>query len=266
MKLNRTLAVVLRQGYLIRGSLSRLIPLFAWVALDMVLWGFITKYLGGIASGFNFVSGMLGAVLFWDFMTRIMQGVTTAFFEDVWTRNFLNLFATPLTLPEYLAGLVLASLATSTVGLTVMLVLATVVFHLPFLAYGLAILPFMLILVITGLALGILGSALVLRLGPAAEWFIWPIPALLSPFAGVFYPLATLPPWMRAVARILPPAQVFENLRALAAGHGASGSGLLLGVLLSVLWLLAAGWVFTRIYRYAVRTGLFARFSAESVS
>ena len=28
-----------------------------------------------------------------------------------------------------------------------------------------------------------------LRLGPAAEWFIWPIPALISPFAGVFYPL-----------------------------------------------------------------------------
>ena len=39
---------------------------------------------------------LLGAVLLWDFLTRVMQGVTMAFFEDVWTRNFLNIFATPL--------------------------------------------------------------------------------------------------------------------------------------------------------------------------
>ena len=50
---------------------------------------------------------LLGAVLLWDFLTRVMQGVTMAFFEDVWSRNFLNFFATPLRTSEYLAGLVL---------------------------------------------------------------------------------------------------------------------------------------------------------------
>ena len=38
----RIAAIVLRQFYLIRGSFSRVVPLFAWVAVDMVLWGFIT--------------------------------------------------------------------------------------------------------------------------------------------------------------------------------------------------------------------------------
>ena len=47
------------------------------------------------------------------------------------------------------------------------------------------------------IALGIAGSAVVLRFGPASEWLIWPIPAVLSPFAGVFYPVSTLPNWMR---------------------------------------------------------------------
>ena len=37
------------------------------------------------------------------------------------------------------------------------------------------------------------------------EWFVWPIPALLSPFAGVFYPLSTLPHWMQVIAHLLPP-------------------------------------------------------------
>ena len=51
-----------------------------------------------------------------------------AFFEDVWSRNFLNIFATPLTISEYLGGLVLSSIATSAVGLLVMLLLASTVF------------------------------------------------------------------------------------------------------------------------------------------
>ena len=98
MSITRTFAIVLRQAYLIRGSFSRLFPLFAWVAVDIVLWGFITKYLNSVtASGFNFVPVLLGAVLLWDFLIRVMQGVTMAFFEDVWSRNFLNIFATPLS-------------------------------------------------------------------------------------------------------------------------------------------------------------------------
>src|ERR1700683_4200591 len=101
-------AVFLRQYYLMKGSLSRMLPLFAWVAIDMVLWGFITRYLNSITtSGINFVPTFLGAVLLWDFFTRVMQGVTMTFFEDVWTRNFLNIFATPLLISEYITGLVL---------------------------------------------------------------------------------------------------------------------------------------------------------------
>ena len=70
-----------------------------WVAIDIVLWGFITRYLNAVSgSGMNFVPTLLGGVLLWDFCTRIMQGVSTAFLEDVWSRNFLNLFASPLSI------------------------------------------------------------------------------------------------------------------------------------------------------------------------
>src|SRR6202049_2889674 len=137
MNIQRTGAIVLRQFYLLRGSPARVLPLFAWVAIDMVLWGFITKYLNSVASpGYNFVPALLGAVLLWDFFIRVMQGVTMAFFEDVWSRNFLNIFATPLSISEYIGGLVLSSIATSSVGLLVMLVLASTVFGLSFLVYG----------------------------------------------------------------------------------------------------------------------------------
>jgi ABC-2 type transport system permease protein len=265
----RTFAVVLRQYYLIRGSLPRFLPLFAWVAIDIVLWGFLSRYLNTVTTGgLDFVPRLLGAVLLWDFLTRVAQGVTVAFLEDVWSRNFLNFFATPLSVGEYVGGLVLTSVATSSVGLVVMLILATAVFGLPFLAYGTMAVPFLLILFLSGIALGIFGAALVLRLGPASEWFIWMIPATVSPFAGVFYPLESLPGWMQAVSRALPPSYVFEGMRQ-SLGTGAvsdAGSTLLWGGLLTLGYLGAAILFFQRTYRHAIRTGLIARYSAESVA
>src|SRR5271165_6494868 len=243
VSLPRTLAIPLRQFYLMQGSPARVLPMFAWVAIDMITWGFITKYLNAVSgSGFNFVPSLLGAVLLWDFFVRVMQGVTTTFFEDVWSRNFLNIFATPLTIWEYLLGLVLSSIFTSSFGLVVMLVLATLGFGLSFFVYGAMLVPFLVVLFGFGIALGIVASALVLRLGPASEWFIWPIPALISPFAGVFYPLATLPAWMRWISRVLPPSYIFENMRSIVRHGNASSIALAEGAALDVLFLILASW------------------------
>jgi ABC-2 type transport system permease protein len=267
MRARPVAGIVLRQVYLIRGSPVRALPMFAWVAIDIVVWGFITRYLNSMSAGrFNYVPSLLGAVLLWDFFTRIMQGVSTAFLEDVWSRNFLNLFATPLTLPEYISGLVLTSMGTSAVGLAVMLLLATAAFGLSFFSLGALLVPFLLVLFCFGIALGILASALVLRLGPASEWLVWPMPALLSPFVGVFYPLSTLPAWMRKVALALPPSYVFQGMRAVLAGRSFSASGLALGASLALLDILLAALFFSRVFRHAVRTGLLARYSAESAS
>jgi len=265
--LRRIAAILLRQFYLMRGSPARLLPVFVWAAIDIVLWGFITRYLNAITSaGPNFVPVLLGAVLFWDFFTRVMYGVTTTFLEDVWSRNFLNLFATPLSISEYLGGLVLSSVATSAIGLFVMLVLATTVFGLSFFGYGLMLIPYLLVLFLFGISLGILANALVLRYGPAAEWFVWPIPALLSPFAAVFYPVSALPHWMQYVSHLLPPAYVFESMRTILAGYPARPALLLWAGSLAILYILLTGWFFTRIHRYAIRTGLIARYSAETAS
>jgi ABC-2 type transport system permease protein len=205
-------------------------------------------------------------VLLWDFMARVMQWITTAFLEDVWSRNFLNLFASPLSVAEYLSGLVLSSIATSSVGLVVMIALATLVFGLSFFVYGTMLAAFLLVLFLFGISLGIFGAALVLRFGPAAEWFIWPIPAFISPLACVFYPLGTLPRWMQALARLIPPSYVFEGMRGVLMGHRVPGVTLALGAGLAVVYLLLMARGFTHVYRHAVKTGLIARYSAETVS
>ena len=267
MNLRRVAAIVLRQYYLMRTSPTRLVPLFAWAAIDIVLWGFIARYLNGVTEGGpNFTFTLLGAVLLWDFFTRVMHGITTAFLEDVWSRNLLNVFATPLRVSEYVSGLVITSIATSLIGLVVMLALAIGVFGLSFFAYGAAAVPFVLVLFLFGIALGIFASALVLRLGPASEWLVWPIPALLSPFAAVFYPVAVLPAWMQWFAHLLPPSYVFEGVRAIVAGQAFSRSALAWGFGLAIVQIGIAQYVFVRVFRATVKSGLLARYSAESVA
>jgi ABC-2 type transport system permease protein len=122
------------------------------------------------------------------------------------------------------------------------------------------------VLFVTGIAMGIIGAAIVLRYGPASEWLIWPIPTLISPFAGVFYPVTVLPGWMQAVSRGLPPSYVFEGMRAVVEGKPAPWDQLAIGGALSVVYLGVACWIFARVYRYAISTGLIARYSAESIS
>jgi ABC-2 type transport system permease protein len=267
MSRTRISAVVLRIFYLYRGSPQRVFPIFVWVAVDILLWGFLTRYLNSVSRAeVNFVPALLGAVLLWDFLTRVMQGVTMAFFEDVWSRNFLNLFATPLRTSEYLAGLIVSSIGTSVVSLLAMVAFARVAFGLSFLAYGAALAPFLGVLFITGIALGVAGAALVLRLGPASEWLIWPIPMIVSPFAGVFYPVTVLPGWMQAIATILPPSYVFEGMRAVVSGEPVPWDRLAIGGALAAIYLVAACMIFMAVYRIAIRTGLIARYSAETTS
>lgn len=267
MSLKRIYAIFLRQIYLIKGSPIRFFQIFIWLTVDIATWGFISKYLNGISgSGLNFIPLFLGAVLLWDFQGQVMQGVTMSFFEDVWSRNFLNMFASPLRIFEYITGLVITSIGRSVFALIAMLVLAALAFGLSVFIYGASLALFIVILFLFGIALGIFGISIVLRLGPPAEWFVWPIPALLSPFVGVFYPLSTLPQWMQFIGKILPSSYVFEGIRGIVSGQGFSAVTLIWGILLALVYIVLAYGVFLLVYRKAIRTGLIARYSAESIN
>ena len=71
---------------------------------------------------------------------------------------------------------------------------------------------------------------------------------------------------MQAVGHLLPPSYVFEGLRAVLAGRPFSAGSLGVGAALAALDILLAGYFFARVFRYALRTGLLARYSAESAA
>lgn len=214
MKLYRLAALFTRHSYLYKRSLPRLMEIFYWPLLDLVVWGFITIYLERFRESLpGFIAFFLGALILWDILFRSQQGISVSFLEDVWARNLLNLFASPLKPGEYLLALMLVGLAKLVFTATLMAFLAWLFYSFNIFLLGLALIPFVLNLIVMGWAIGIATTALILRFGQEAEVLAWALGFLFMPVSAVFYPISVLPPFLQTLARSIPAAYVFEGMR-----------------------------------------------------
>lgn len=260
MKLRRINAIFLRYFYIYRRSATRLLETVYWPLLDLVLWGFVALYLARYRKGLpQFVAFLLGALILWDILFRAQQGISVSFLEDVWARNFLNIFVSPLSTPEYLLALMLASLLKIVIAATVLTLLAWLLFSFNIFLIGVALLPFLVCLIILGWAVGIFTTAIILRFGQQAEVLAWGIALLFQPVSAVFYPLSVLPPFLRTVARFVPSSHVFEGMRQVISGGGFPARDLLVAFGLDVLYLAGALAFFFGMFRVVRKKGLLAR-------
>lgn len=269
MSSSRTFAVFARQWFLLKGNPTRISSIIVWIFIDIIQWGFISKYIGSFGQAtFSFITVILGAIILLGFMTRIQQGLMMGFLEDIWSQNLINYFASPLSISEYLTGLVMASAVTSMFGFSAMAAAAGVAFGYNIFKIGVMILPFMFILTVFGIAVGIFISGVIFRMGTSAEWLAWPIPVFLSIFSGAYYPIATMPFSLRVFAKMFPPPYVFESLREiLTTGQFSEqiGYNLVVGTALSFAYLFAMYWFFIKIYRANLESGGIVKFNAEGV-
>jgi len=267
MSLSRIYAVFIRQIFLIKSNPTRLASIFLWIIIDVVQWGFISKYLGSLGqSNFSYITVILGAIILWEFTSRIQQGMMTAFLEDIWSQNFINFFASPLKISEYVTGLVISSIATSMMGFLAMIIIAGLAFGYNIFKLGFYLLPFIIILFIFGMAMGLFISGSIFRLGPSAEWLGWPIPLVLSIFAGVYYPVSTLPYAMQIISKVIPASYVFDSMRSLITTETFSislAANLIIGTVTALIYLVLMYFYFLSVYRHNLKSGSIARFSAE---
>jgi ABC-2 type transport system permease protein len=265
MSFSRTFAIFIRQWFLFITNPIRFASTFLWLLIDILQWGFISRYLDSFGQAtLSLVTVLLGAIILWEFMSRLQQGIMMAFLEDSWSRNFINYFASPLQIKEYLGGLTFFSFATSFSGFTAMAIIAGLLFGYDILKIGIFLLPFMAILLIFGISIGFLITGMVFRFGPSAEWISWPIPLVLSILCGVYYPISVMPMALKFLARLIPATYVFEGARTiLSAGNFNTQAwmGLFVGLILAIAYLLAAYFYFISVYRHNLKTGGIARFS-----
>jgi ABC-2 type transport system permease protein len=260
MKLHRITALLVRHLYLYRRSLPRIMEIFYWPFLDLVIWGFITLYLARYQSQVpGFVTFFLGALILWDMLFRSQQGITIAFLEELWARNLMNLFASPLKPSEFLTATMAMSVMKVTVVSIVMAGSALLFYSYNILIVGIWLMPFVLNLVITGWIIGVLTTSLIMRFGQEAEVLAWSMVFLFQPISCVFYPLEVLPTWLQMIAWANPAAHIFEGMRIVLSGGASPLGNLAWAVCLNGAFLVVVVAWFYRTIAYCKEHGLLVR-------
>lgn len=214
MNWNRIQAIVIRNMYLYKRSVPRLMDVFFWPVLDIVLWGFLSIYLANLnLSGVNIVTILIGAIIFWEFLNQSQKAISIAFLEEVWERNFLNIFVTPISFGEFLVSTVFVGLIRIFLVSIVMGVLAFVFYHFNLLSIGILLVPFVANLLLFGWVMGIFTTAVILRYGTSAQILAWGLIAIIQPFSAVFYPVSALPDYLHFISYVIPTTYVFESMR-----------------------------------------------------
>ena len=214
MSLTRIYGLFLRHFYLITRSFPRILDLVYWPTIQITLWGFISNFFATHTTYYNNAVGViLTCAILYDFLFRTSIGFNMLFLEEIWSRNFTNLFIAPMKIGEILTSLVITALIRSLIGLVPAVLLTSPLFGISILELGIFLFFLFLSLYIFGITLGILVSSGLLRFGPSFENIAWSTMFLLAPFGCIYYPIETLPEVFQKIAYILPLVYIFEEAR-----------------------------------------------------
>ena len=214
MSWNRIFALSLRHIYLIKGSFPRILDLIYWPTIQIFLWGFISKFFTLNSSFYeNTVGIILSAAILYDFLFRSSISYNMMFLEEIWSRNFTNLFIAPMKLSEIIAALTFTAIFRTLIGLVPASIIAIPLFGVSIFKIGFPLIFLLLILYIFGVTLGLLVTAGLLRFGPSFENIAWASLFFLAPLGCIYYPIEILPEWLQIIAKLLPLVHIFEEMR-----------------------------------------------------
>ena len=253
----RVAAIILRHLYMYRRSWPRLLELAYWPLVQMVLWGFITKFFVSHSSWVAQAAGVLiSAVLLWDVLYRSNLGLSVSFIEEMLARNLGQLFISPLRPYEMVTSLVIMSVLRTVLSVGPAALLAYPFYDVWVFSMGPPLIAFFVNLLVLGWAVGLLLSGLLVRFGLGVESLCWLGIFLLAPLSGVYYPVAALPDWLQMVAWSLPSSYVFEGMRAVLFDGVFDGRLLAWAVGLNAVYLAAGVAFFLLMFRQARIHGL----------
>ena len=237
----------LRHFYLIKGSLPRILDLIYWPTIQIILWGFISKFFSIYSDYYNNTVGIiLTCAILYDILFRSSISFNMLFLEEVWSRNFTNLFIAPLRLREIIVSLIFTALVRTLIGLVPAIILTSPLFGVSILKLGLPLLLLFLSLYIFGITLGLFVSAGLIRFGPSFENIAWSSLFLLAPLGCIYYPIEILPSFFQLIAKALPLVYIFDEARNILINDFVNYDNLKYAYLLNIVYLIIGIGLFYR--------------------
>jgi len=233
----RIFALVVRYFYLIKTSFPRILELMYWPTFQMILWGLISKHLTNSNDTIIQIGGVLIAgVLLWDILFRSQLGFSISFLEEVLSLMTISFIRTTIAMiPAALLAIPLYSFSLFQMGLSLMF--------------------FFTSLLMTGWILGIFIIAAIIRFGVAAESLAWGAIFTLAPLSAVYYPVETLPEWIRWLSLSFPQTYVFEGMREVLFSNNFNSNYFIKSIILNIIYAIIAVIVFLLSFEGARKRG-----------
>ncbi len=256
MNLDKIYALGLRHLYLIMNSFPRILDLIYWPTVQIFLWGFISKFFTLNSEYYSDTVGViLTAAILYDFLFRASISFNMMFLEEIWSRNFTNLFIAPIRIREIIAALTLTAIIRTLIGLVPAVLIAIPLFGVSVLKLGLPLIFLLLALYLFGITLGLLVTSGLLRYGPSFENIAWASLFFLAPLGCIYYPIEILPFSLQIIAKALPLVHVFEEMRSILFTQTVDYLNIYKAILISVIYFIFGVLIFYISYFGAKRRG-----------
>lgn len=213
MKLYRIYGSILHYFYIFKSSPDRITDVFYWPSIDIILWGLTSAFIAHSANIPHIVAFLLSGVILWTVVFSAQRDITFGILEELWNKNLINLFTTPLKFSEWVTSIVVIALVRPMISFLVATGLALLLYQMNVFAYGFYLLPFIALLLMMAWSVGFFVSGLILRYTSRIQTLAWSTMALLSPFSAIYYSVSTLPAWAQKVAMFIPASYIFEGMR-----------------------------------------------------
>ena len=195
--------MTLTRSYITRFNTDtpRLIALFFWMLLDIILFGCMAKiYIAG-ESGYFF---LLGALVAWGLIVRISVEIPWCLLRDLWTKNFINIFSSPVSVYEWMMSLVCTNLYLYGLLFIFSCGVLKVFFSFNILSLGWSLFPLLCNYFFIAVCIGFINTGILIRYGLSVLSYIFMLSWGLAPLCGVYYDISLLPVWAQVIAKSLP--------------------------------------------------------------
>lgn len=257
MNLNRVWALVLRYIFDMRHNYDRLTDMFYWPAMDFFLYGLTGFYLTqstGKSSNYLFV--VLSGLVFWVVIWRAQYEITVNLNAELWDRNIVNLFTTPLKVSEWISAFIILGFFKSIVSVGFSALLSFIFYHYNIFSFGGFLPIFILNLLLTGWTGGFIVGGFLIRFGKTIQTLAWIGVMLIAPFSAVYYPVSILPHWAQTISYFIPSTYIFEEIRRVLFTGVVSYDKLLISLVLNIIYFSFSIWFFVRMFHKSRKLGL----------
>jgi len=236
------------------------VPLFYvyWPILDILTWGFLGAWIQQLSAvpSYNLATITVTGLLLFQICSRGCNGLCSAFIEEIWSDNIVNLFSLPVSMAEWICGAIMLAAINMCLVTASCMSLVFLLYNVP---VGSTITTFFCFappLFLACLWLGFTSLAILVTLGKRGIEMAFVFAWFFQPFCGAYFPVEALPAWGQKISCLLPMSPVFSGLRAYLGSQQDPTPYLIKGYLMGTIYAAAGIALFIYSFNRSKRKGL----------